>query len=200
MRCPQIKTWTVKLSSFTRLQTAFPLKKKIILSTVQHWCFPFFCLSYHLIMKKKSILASNTDAAKADSSICGQQTPAMDSSSPAPTAFHSTPADAITTQIKKRSPAAETAATLGYFKIESILSMTGIFLQLLLLSSGHLPPPQDGWNINDTVPTHDWHVLSLHLRTGATKDIRLISVQMWRPQPLKGPLWLHLVCESNPGF
>lgn len=56
--------------------------------------------------------------------------------------------------------------------------MTGIFLQLLLLSSRHLLPNRRMKHQYETVPIHKSHILSLHLRPGATKDIDLISRQM----------------------
>lgn len=41
---------------------------------------------------------------------------------------------------KKKSPAAETAATLGNFKQEIVFLITGVFLQFLLLSPNQLLP------------------------------------------------------------
>lgn len=153
MRCSQIKTLTVKLSSFTRLQIAFPLKKNSFSfhSPALVLAIFLFIVSSHQEKEKHSGLWLSAP------SLCRR---------------HHNP------QIKQRSPAAKTAATLGYFKIESILSLTGIFLQLLLLSSRHLRPNRRMKHRCETVPMHHWHVLSLHLRTGATEDIDLISIQM----------------------
>lgn len=71
MRCLQIKTLTVKLSSFTRLRTALPLRKKKITfhsPALVFSIFLFIASSHH---EKEKHSASNTDAVKGDSSICG---------------------------------------------------------------------------------------------------------------------------------